>query len=105
MRTIYIKGIKKYKVSLIKGLQKSNLIEGKDYIQGLEGEDYALYWINDHISLRDFKLAIGAKFVFKHRMKFFNTIDEMKPNIIDEAFNESEKMLLNKFKRELISNY
>jgi hypothetical protein len=102
MRTIYIKGIKKYKVSLIKGLDKSDLIEGKDYIQGLAGDDHALYWINDHVTLRDFKLAIGAKFVFKHRMRFFNTIDEMKPKIVDEGFNESEKQFLDKIKREFV---
>lgn len=87
---------------MIKGLDKSDLIEGKDYIQGLAGDDHALYWINDHVTLRDFKLAIGAKFVFKHRMRFFNTIDEMKPKIVDEGFNESEKQFLDKIKREFV---
>lgn len=102
MRTIYIKGIKKYKVSLVKGLEKSDLNEGYDYIQGSGGDDHALYWINEHVTLRDFKLAIGAKFVFKHRMRFFDTIDEMKPSIINEAFDESEKKLLSKIRRELL---
>lgn len=100
MRTIYIKGIKKYKDALIKGLKKSDLREGRDFIQGLAGKDHALYWINENLDLREFKLAIGAKYVFKHRLKFFNTIEEMNPVIIDERFNESEINLMNRVKRK-----
>lgn len=100
MRTIYIKGIKKYKDSLIKGLNKSKLREGKDFIQGLAGKDHALYWINEELDLRDFKLAIGAKYVWKHRMRFYNTIEEMNPIFIDENFSESEIKLMEKVKRK-----
>ncbi len=98
MKTIYIKGIKKYKVSLIKGLDKSNLKEGKDYIQGLAGDDYALYWLNDKITLKEFKLAVGTKFVWKHRMRFYNSLDEMNPPVVDVELNEGEKKLLKRMK-------
>lgn len=98
MRTIYIKGIKKYKDSLVKGLNKSDLHEGRDYIQGLAGTDHALYWLNENISLRKFKLAIGAKYVFKHRMRFYNTIEEMNPTKNENLkYTESEKKLIKKF--------
>lgn len=100
MRTIYIKGIKKYKESLIRGLNKSDLREGKDFIQGLAGKDHALYWINDNLDLRIFKLAIGAKYVWKHRMKFYNTIEEMNPVVVDETLSESEIKLMERVKRE-----
>lgn len=79
MRTIYIKGIKKYNTSIYKGLRKSDLVEGKDYIIGLGGIDYALYWIDESLKLKDFKLSIGADYVWKHRMRFFETIDEVLP--------------------------
>lgn len=100
MRTIYIKGIKKYKASLIKGLDKSNLIDGVDYIQGLAGEDHALYWLNENLSLREFKLAIGAKFVFKHRMRFYDTIEEMNPAKNEDGLSDHEITLMNKIKEE-----
>jgi len=101
MRTIYIKGIKKYKDSLIKGLNKSNLVEGIDFIQGLAGNDHALYWLNESIELREFKLAIGAKYVWKHRMRFYNSIEEMNPVVIDDNLTESEINLMNRVKRKL----
>ena len=90
MRTIYIKGIKKYNTSIYKGLKKSNLIDGIDYINGLGGIEYALYWINDNITLRDFKLAIGAKYIWKHRMRFHNNINEIITieNKIDSSYDE-----------------
>jgi hypothetical protein len=101
MKTIYIKGIKKYKVSIIKGLNKSSLIDGLDYIQGLAGEDYALYWLRENLELREFKLAIGAKFVFKHRMRFFNTIEEMNPPKRDDGlWSESEINLMDRIKKK-----
>ena len=104
MRTIYIKGIKKYKVSISKGLDKSNLKEGKDYIQGLAGSDFALYWLNENLTLREFKLAIGAKYVFKHRMKFFNTIEEMNPIIVDDNLNDSELELMNRARTDMLTH-
>jgi hypothetical protein len=103
MRTIYIKGIKKYKDSLIKGLVKSELVEGKDFIQGLAGEDYALYWLNETLPLKEFKKAIGSKYVWKHRMRFYNTIDEMKEkNESSNELTETEKMLMNKLKYQYL---
>lgn len=104
MRTLYIKGIKKYKISLIKGLNKSNLIEGTDYIQGLSGTDFALYWLRDDLSLRDFKLAIGAKYVFKHRMRFFNTVEEMNPVTDNDDLNDSELDLINRVKHSMLTH-
>jgi ribosomal protein S8 len=77
MRTVYIKGIKKYKVSLLKGLNKSGFIEGKDYIRGVDDDDYALYWLANHVTLKHFKLVIDAHYVWKHRMRFYNSYDEM----------------------------
>lgn len=103
MRTIYIKGIKKYKVSLIKGLGKSNLIEGIDFIQGLAGNDYALYWINENLDLREFKLAIGAKYVWKHRMRFFNTIEEMNPVVEIDGLTASDLAFMKRIKDEIFT--
>ncbi len=35
-----------------------------------------LYWIDESVSLRNFKKAIGAKTVLKYRLKFFISIED-----------------------------
>lgn len=98
MRTIYIKGRKKYKKNIRKGLDKSKLIEGYDFIEGLGGNDHVLMWIREDLDLRDFKLAISAKYVWKNRLRFYKSIDEMKPKRIDDGFSSSEISLMNEMK-------
>jgi len=99
MQTVYIKGIKKYNTSIYKGLRNSNLVEGVDYISGLGGIDFALYWIiNDNVSLKDFKLAIGVKFIWKHRIRFYLTYDEMLPDNNTEELTKDEIELMNRVK-------
>ena len=99
MRTIYIKGIKKYNVSIYKGLRKSGLIEGRDYIIGLGGIDFALYWVNEHVSLKDFKLAIGAKYIWKHRMRFYCNVNDVTPKpTIEDGFSDKEIELMSRVK-------
>lgn len=82
-------------------MDKSDLIDGTDYIQGLAGEDYALYWLRDDLNLREFKLAIGAKYVWKHRMRFYNSIEEMKPET-EDVMSDSEIVLMEKIKKQIL---
>lgn len=79
MKTVYIKGILHYKKRIRKQLNKSHLIEGKDYIEGLSESDYALIWICEGMDIRELKLEISAKYVWRHRLKFYNNINEMYP--------------------------
>jgi hypothetical protein len=102
MKTIYITGIKKYQISVIMGLEKSDLKEGIDYIQGLNGEDFALVWIDDQLNLKEFKKAIGSKFVWKHRMRFFENIDDMKPKKSDNELTDSDRSLMERILRKEI---
>ncbi len=67
--TIYIKGNTGFESEVLHQVEKSgfSFLPGTDQIElGM-----ALYWINDVSHLRDFKLAIGAKTVFKYRLRFF----------------------------------
>lgn len=86
----------------MKGLDKSELNDGEDYIQGLAGDDYALYWLKDDLKLKDFKLAIGAKYVWKHRMRFFDTFEEMKPVVVIEGLTASDLAFMKKMKEEIL---
>ena len=104
MRTIYITGIKKYKKGIDKGLEKSDLIEGRDYIQGLGGDNYALYWINDDIDLRDFKKSTGVKYVWKHRLRFYNSLEEMNPQSNNDQLSDNELALMNRIKNDILNH-
>lgn len=102
MRTIYITGIKKYQISVIKGLMKSDLEAGKDYIIGLHGTDFGLVWISEELELKELKKAIGSKFVWKHRMRFYESYDSMKPVKEGDDLSDQEVKLLNDIRNNKI---
>lgn len=96
-QTIYIKGRNGFKPKVKKSLSKV-LIEGMDYIKGSTVLDSKLYWIAPHITIRQFKEAIGASNVWKYRLKFHTDIDE-KNNIINTnfGFTQEEIQLMDKY--------
>jgi len=99
MRTIYIKGLTHYKKYIRKAILKSELIEGQDFIEGYAGQDYALYWLHDDLDLRTFKKAVGAKYVWRHRIRFYESIEEMNKKKKDDDYNAEDLALLNKIKK------
>lgn len=86
MKTIYIKGIGKFKKKISKGLLKSDLIAGVDYIisSTSDGENFELVWCRDDLTLRQLKLSISAKYIWRCRMKFYTSIEEMNPPKVDD---------------------
>lgn len=105
MKTVYIKGIKKFKNNIRKGLDKSSLVEGLDYIEGLGNEKYVLIWIRSDLSLRDLKLAISAKYVWKNRLKFFENIEDMNPKKKEDTFSISELDLIKRAKEGIRNEF
>ena len=103
MRTIYITGAGHFRKVVRKALDKSNLIEGKDYIEGNTlTKEYSLYWINKNVLLRQFKISISAKYIWRNRLRFFNTIDEISPaTTVSDLFTESELELMEQFRHPL----
>jgi hypothetical protein len=66
--TIYIKGTADFESEVLRHLEKS----GFSFLPGSNTENgFALYWINDRSQLREFKKAIGAKTIFKYRLRFY----------------------------------
>lgn len=70
--TIYIKGNIGFESEVVYYLEKSgfSFLPGTDQVES----GISLYWIDDASKLRDFKIAIGAKTVFKYRLKFFKEL-------------------------------
>ena len=94
--TIYIKGRPKFKSKVQKALKYSGLDEGDEYITGQDSK-YALYWLPPEVSLRAFKLAIGAKIIWEYRLKFFF---ELKDRKIDDNFTNEEQELIEEYREK-----
>jgi hypothetical protein len=99
METVYIKGRGKYRDAIRKALHRSKLKEGGDYIEGNHGKglSYMLIWIKDRTELRALKLAITAKIVWKHRLKFYFKYEDMNPKKYD-YISEEDKLMLSRIK-------
>ena len=68
--TIYIHGKAGFKQALEDKLDHT-------WLQGNSeaGHELVMYWLEKTESLRDFKLAIGSKTIFKYRLCFYPTVD------------------------------
>lgn len=69
--TIYIHGRTGFKKAVEEKL-KNNWLDGYP-----ENDlELMMYWRREESSLRDFKLAIGSKLIFKYRLRFYSSVDE-----------------------------
>jgi len=73
--TLYITGKVGFKEAVLERLENADL----PIMPGNTGneQDIILFWIDDIVSLRSFKKAIGGKIVFKYRLQFFNTLEHL----------------------------
>jgi hypothetical protein len=99
MTTVYIKGIGKCKSKVAKALRKSELQEGDHYIEGVANMPQTLlYWKTSRISLKDFKKGIGADIVWKHRLKFYEDIENLVVKEELGKFTTEELDLINEYR-------
>ena len=73
--TLYITGKPGFKEEVLESLEDSDL----PVMPGSTGndQDVSLFWIDDSVPLRELKKAIGSKVVFKYRLHFFNSLEEL----------------------------
>jgi hypothetical protein len=85
--TLYIEGKPGFDSEVLKCLEHS----GFTFMHGTSLESgVCLYWVDEKAKLRDFKQAIGSKTVFKYRLRFYGSIEELmeaKPQV-EEAEDE-----------------
>lgn len=78
--TIYIAGKPDFEQGVLHHLGRS----GFAFLPGSSDDsDLALYWVNETAKLHDFKKAIGAKSIFKYRLRFYASV---------ELFHEEHKV-------------
>lgn len=88
-KTVYIVGRDKFGEEVTRHLERS----GIDFMAGYErsGQDHELFWIPEDMSIRTLKEAIGAKTVFKHRLRFFESLEQFIERVNSTDFTEDEK--------------
>jgi hypothetical protein len=102
MTTVYIKGKDKYEKAVRKALRKSKLDEGDHYIEGVNAlHQTVLYWITSRITLRDFKKGIGTNIIWKHRLRFYENVEQLLEKA-DNSLTEKEVRLINKMRNKQI---
>ncbi|HMJ68897.1 MAG TPA: hypothetical protein VK508_08380 [Cyclobacteriaceae bacterium] len=90
-KTVYIVGREKFNDEVNKHLERS----GVDFMPGYDtqqsDQDHELYWVPEEMSMRELKEAIGAKTVFKYRLRFFDSLEQFIETINSTEFTEEER--------------
>lgn len=74
---LYVSGKTDFRQDLRRKLEHSSVSHMPGYIESYPGTDPAdLYWLDGTVSLRDLKYKIGAKLIWKHRLRFFTTLED-----------------------------
>jgi hypothetical protein len=75
--TIYITGRSDFREDVRKKLEHSNLKFMPGYIDNSSTiVIHDLFWLEEGINLREFKEAIGGKVIWKHRLHFFDCLED-----------------------------
>jgi hypothetical protein len=74
--TIYITGKTDFREDVRKKLEHSDQRYMPGYVENLSGEaTHDLYWLDGLTDLHAFKEAIGGKLIWKHRLRFYSTLE------------------------------
>ncbi len=74
--TIYITGNGDFRAEVRKRLEYADPRFMPGYIENTSALDtHDLYWLDGRNNMRAFKEAIGAKLIWKYRLRFFNTLE------------------------------
>lgn len=99
--TLYIAGKGDFREEVLKRLENSRLDFMPGYLEGTRGRQVCeLYWVDESLSLREFKEAIGGKLIWKYRLRFFARLeDATEQQSGDVIFNPEEQSMVNAMRK------
>lgn len=97
-KTIYIVGRVGFYEEVLKNLEKSGIDYMSGYHSGEASDTHELFWIPERMALRKFKEAIGARTIFKYRLRFFRELEGFIETLNDAEFTEDEKRRVEKMR-------
>src|SRR5690349_18108811 len=89
--TVYMTGRPGFCEDVVKNLEKSGLEFMSGYLTRLGNAKYELFWIPESTTLDDFKRAVGARTVFRYRLRFHWTLDEFIERTHNDELTPEEK--------------
>lgn len=90
-KTIYIVGNNGFCDEVMKQLDRSDIQFMSGYSGRNSADTHELFWIPENMDLRVFKEAIGAKAVFKYRLRFYLTLEEFIERMNNEELTAEDK--------------
>lgn len=101
--TLYINGRTGFREEVGKRLEDSSVNIMPGYENGLSSDGQDMYWLAEGIPLRDVKEAIGAKLIWKYRLRFNFDFEEAKnkgqENLI--KLSKSEEQLMKDMRKRM----
>jgi hypothetical protein len=97
-KTVYIVGKGKFYDDVIRQLDRSGLEIMSGYHTKQSGELHELFWVPETMTIREFKEGIGAKTIFKYRLRFFESLEQFIETINSTEFTEDEKRRVQKMR-------
>ena len=75
--TIYITGKTDFRQEVRRKLEHSSIPHMPGYMETTPGQELAdLYWLDGTVSLKQLKERIGAKLIWKYRLRFYTTLED-----------------------------
>lgn len=96
--TIYIRGRYDFREDVNRRLEHSRLRVMPGSL-GTSEEAAEMYWVAEHTSLKEFKKAIGARMIWKYRLRFYTCLEEfieakyVAESAVDDATPEQEDIM------------
>ena len=102
-KTIYIKGNGDFWEDINDKLSRASINTLAGNLERLPDDTLqGIYWLDEQEDLRELKLAIGAKLIWKHRLQFFEELEIDKTNLLNndqgDDFTERELTLIQKMR-------
>lgn len=96
--TVYISGKSDFRQELKRRLEHSSIPHMPGYIETYPGQDPSdLYWLDGTVTLRKLKEKIGGKLIWKHRLRFYLTLEEFmasQQGPADTGFTHREREMI-----------
>ncbi len=90
-KTVYIVGKEGFNDEVLRHLERSGLDFMSGYHTRETAEAQALYWVPETMKMRELKEGIGAKTVFKYRLRFFESLEQFIETLNSTELTEEEK--------------
>jgi len=97
-KTVYIVGKDRFCEDVKKHLERSGIDFMKGYDSQEAAQDHELFWVPEDMSIRTLKESIGAKTVFKYRLRFYESLEQFIETINSTEFTDEERRKVEKMR-------